>query len=169
MAARLQQEESHRGQSDSYYQSQTGHGSTQQPQQGGYTSSSNQLPARPDDSGGKRGFLGKLLGKSSGGSSSSPFSSQGRPGGGYPQQPMGYNQGYPQGGGYGQPQYGGGYGGGPGYGQPQYGGGGYGGGPGYGGGGYGGGYGQPQRRQGGGLGAGGAAALVSCSPAATIR
>ncbi|KAJ9604812.1 WW domain-containing protein wwm1 [Cladophialophora chaetospira] len=152
LARRLQQEEASRGQSDSYY----GAGNTQSHGQGAYgaTTSSSQLPPRPDskDGGKSRGFLGKLLGKSGG--SSSGYPQQVRPGGGYPQQPMGYQQGY---GGYGgQPGYGQGYGGGygppgGGYGQPM--------GGGYGGGGYGGGYGQPPRRAGGGMGAGGAAAL----------
>ena len=140
MARRLQQEESQRGQADSYYGAATSGGGISPGLQGGYadapTSSSSQLPARPEESSGKRGFLGKLLGKSSGGSHGQSYSQQVRPGGGYPAQPMGYQQGYSQGpayGGYGQPQYGGGYG------QPQGMYGGYGGQ-------------QPPRRAGGGMG-----------------
>ena len=100
-----------------------------------------QLPPRPQEkSSGAKGFLGKLMGKSS------------HPQQGYGQQPYpGGYQGYPpQQPGYGQPAYGGGY-------PPQ----GYGGG--YGGGypqqGYGGGYAQQPPRKSGGMGVGGAAAL----------
>lgn len=133
-AARLQAEENSRGASDSYYGSGYGGGPNPQGLQGSYPgapSSTSPLPPRPESSGKSKSFLGKLLGKS---------------GGGYPQQPAGYNQGYPPQG-YPQQAYGGypqqGYGGYPqqGYGSP-----------------YGGGYGQPQKRKGG-LGAGGAAAL----------
>lgn len=101
-----------------------------------------------------KGFLGKLLGKASGSSSSGGYRpQQSYGGGGYggaPQQQYGGypQQGYPQQG-YPQQGYQQGYGGGPGYG------GGYGGG----GGGYGGGYQQQPPKKSGGIGAGGAAAL----------
>lgn len=143
-----------RGASSDYY-SQPG-----APGQAGHASSHDQeLPTR-DQSGGKRGLLGKLLGKSSSHHSNQPAQS-----GGYGHPQYGQSQ-------YGQPQYGqGGYGQ-PGYGQqgyppqgypPQ---GGYGyppPGAGYGGypppGGLYGGYPQQQGRRPGGLGAGGGAAL----------
>ncbi|EXJ69952.1 uncharacterized protein A1O5_07025 [Cladophialophora psammophila CBS 110553] len=160
MARRLQNEENTRGAAESYYNSGSSSGPNPPGIQGGYpgapSSPSNPLPPRPDSSGKSKGFLGKLLGKSSG--SSSPYVQQARPGAGYPPQPAGYNQGYPAGPpgpGFGGPGYGPpgpGYGG---YGPPQ----GYGGyppGPGYGG--YGG-YAQAPPKRSGGLGAGGAAAL----------
>jgi len=142
VARRLQQEEEqrNRGAGDSYYHN----ASTANPAgiQGGYPGAPQ--PMSPNSSsGGKKGFLGKLLGKASGGGSSGGYGHQG----GYPQQQQ-YG-GYPQ-----QQQYGGGYpqyGQGPGYGYGQPG-------PGYGGG-YGGGYGRPPPRKGGGMGVGGAAAL----------
>ncbi len=126
----------------------------------GSSSYPDQLPTRPDSSGGgSRGLLGKLFGKNK-------TQAQGGYGGGYPGQQPQYGAqpaygaqpqygAYPHQGGYGgyppQGGYGGGYGGGPGYGGPPPGG--Y-----YGGGG---GYQQPQQQQagrtGGGLGMGGLA------------
>lgn len=138
MARRLQAEEDarvhgrplSRGAADSYYGqagASSAYGQQQQPPQGNYDQD---LPPRPE---GKRGFLGKLLGKNSG-SSSHHQQPQG-----YPPQQQQYYQGPPQGQyGY-QPQqgyYGQGYP--P---QQQYA------------------QQQPPRRQGGGLGAGGGLAL----------
>ncbi|EKD21010.1 uncharacterized protein L3040_004627 [Drepanopeziza brunnea f. sp. 'multigermtubi'] len=97
-------------------------------QQGGY---GQELPARDQKKSGAGGFLGKLLSKASGASSSKPPQQFG---GGYPQQSYGHS-------GYGQQGYGQ-------HGYPQQG---------YGGG-YGGGYGHPPKKSGG-MGAGGAAAL----------
>jgi hypothetical protein len=142
LAARLQAEEDARASSHSPNPTTRGvDGSGQTSRQSGYPSAptgqdSNQLPPRPDpsDRGRSKGFLGKLLGKSSSGQ---PYSqqqsySQNQGYGGYP--PQGYG-GYPQ---YGYPPQG--YGGYPQQGyyqQPMYG--------------------QPPRRSG--LGTGGAAAL----------
>ncbi|KAF8848894.1 hypothetical protein BDZ45DRAFT_680914 [Acephala macrosclerotiorum] len=99
----------------------------------------------------KKGFLGKLLGKASGGSSSGGYRPQQGYGGGYGGAPQPQYGGYPQQGyppqGYPPQGYQQGYGGGPGYGG------------GYGGGGYGGGYQQQPPKKSGGIGAGGAAAL----------
>ncbi|EHY55052.1 WW domain-containing protein wwm1 [Exophiala dermatitidis] len=149
-ARRLQDEENskhNRGAADEFYNS----GTANPPGiQGGYPgapgSSSSSLPPRPESSSGSgksKGFLGKLLGKSS---SSSHSQQQYAAAGGYPAG-YGQQQGYPPQGGYYPPQ--GTYGGYPPQGYPA----------GYGGG-YGGGYAAaPPRRTGGGLGAGGAAAL----------
>ncbi|KAI9683718.1 MAG: hypothetical protein M1822_005908 [Bathelium mastoideum] len=158
LARRLQAEEDarahgrplSRGAADSYYSGGgagaaygAGAGGAAYGQQGQQQQGQNydqDLPPRPEQ---KRGFLGKLLGKNSGGSSPGPQGGH-HYGGGYPQQqqqaPQGYYQGPPQGqygyapqqGYYGQ----GGYAPQPQYAQQQ----------------------QPQRRHGG-LGAGGGLAL----------
>lgn len=153
LAARLQAEENDRGQASSSRNAFQDYQNTPSPQP------SVQQQGLPREQ--KRGFLGKLLGKTGGGSGSHPPPQQ--PYGGYGEQQPAYGQpqyGQPQ---YGQPQYGQ-----PQYGQPQYGGyppQGYGPQPGYGqgppqgyGGGYGGGNAQP-KKSGGGMGAAGGAAL----------
>lgn len=154
LAARLQAEEDSRASSSTRGNAQSTYANTPMPP----STYPQDLPAREQKKSG--GFLGKLLGKATGGSSSS----QGYPAQqGYPQQSY-PQQGYPQQG-YPQQGYGGQYGGYPQQ-QPMYGGypqqqpmyGGY---PqqGYGGG-YGGGYQQQQQKpQRSGLGVGGAAAL----------
>ncbi|KAF2016535.1 hypothetical protein BU24DRAFT_422884 [Aaosphaeria arxii CBS 175.79] len=131
LARQLQEEEQNRsqshglplnrGESGSYYgnspqppQSQTPGGSMYPPQ-----NATNMYPSQ--DRGKSKSFLGKLLGKSSGGSSGHGYPPQqqgyGQPQyGGYP--PQGQYQQYGQPGGYGQPGYGAPYG--QPYGQPMY-------------------------------------------------